>query len=303
MDQFDLNLLRIVVAVAEEGSVSRAAEKLGISQPSASLALGKLRRQLGNELFVRSAGGMAPTPRAVQVIALARELLGRVRDELLEPRAFDPATTTTSFSVALSDIGEMVFLPKLLEAIQARAPLATLTSSTLPASEVAAALESGKIDLAIGYFPDLQRHTLFQQRLFSHGFTCLLRSGHPITGERLTMPQFLALGHAVVRAEGRSQEVFERHLDKKGIRRRVVLSTPHFLSIPFMIANSDLVVTVPQAVGASLAGFADVRLVRPPLTIPRFDLKQHWHRKFHDDARHQWLRSLVVELFKDDRRW
>lgn len=302
-DKFDLNLLAVALAIADEKSVSKAAERLDLSQPAVSLALGKLRRQLGDELFVRTVRGMEPTPRARPLIELARQMLDRVRTEVLQQGAFDPATTATTFTVALSDIGEMVFLPQLLQAIRERAPQATVSSLTLPASEVGDALESGAVDLAMGYFPDLKRHNFFQQRLFSHGFISLLRKDHPVRSEKLSLSQFLALGHAVVKAEGRSQEVFERYLERKNIRRRVVLSTPHFMSIPFIIATTDLVVTVPLAVGTSFAAFANVRLVEPPLQIPRFDLKQHWHRKYHDDARHQWLRSLVAELFKDDKRW
>ncbi|KRB93525.1 LysR family transcriptional regulator [Noviherbaspirillum sp. Root189] len=302
-NKFDLNLLAVVLAIAEEKSVSRAAERPELSQPAVSLSLGKLRRQLGDELFVRTVRGMEATPRARPVIELARQMLDRVGKEVLQQAAFDPSTTNTTFTVALSDIGEMVFLPKLLQAIRERAPLATVSSVTLPASEVGDALESGTVDLAMGYFPDLKRHNFFQQRLFSHSFVSLLRKDHPVRSEKMTLSQFLALGHAVVKAEGRSQEVFERYLERKNIRRRVVLSTPHFLSIPFIVATTDLVVTVPLAVGTSFAEFSDVRLVAPPLQIPRFDLKQHWHRKYHDDGRHQWLRSLVAELFKDDKRW
>lgn len=303
MEKFDLNLLAVALAIAEEKSVSRAAERLGLSQPAVSLALGRLRRQLGDELFVRTPAGMAPTPRAEPIIELTRQMLERVKEEVLQQNVFHPETTTTSFSVALSDIGEMVFLPKLLHSIQKLAPSASLTSVTLPAAEVSEALESGQVDLAMGYFPDLKKHNFFQQRLFSHGFICLLRAGHPVRSDRLTMAQFLELGHAVVKAEGRSQEVFERYLEKKKLQRRVVLSTPHFMSIPFIVASTDLVVTVPLAVGTSFASFSDIRLVQPPLKIPTFDLKQHWHRKYHNDARHRWLRQLVAELFKDDPRW
>jgi DNA-binding transcriptional LysR family regulator len=105
------------------------------------------------------------------------------------------------------------------------------------------------------------------------------------------------IGHAVISAEGRSQEVFEQLLAKQKIERRIVLSTPHFMSIPFIIASTDLVVTVPYAVGESFAKIADIRLIEPPLEIPPFDLKQHWHRKYHKDGAGTWLRALLVELF------
>jgi DNA-binding transcriptional LysR family regulator len=303
MEKFDLNLLKVALAIADEKSVSRAAERLELSQPAVSLALGKLRRQLGDELFVRTVNGMEPTPRARPVVTLARQMLDRVKTEVLQRDGFDPKTASTAFSIALSDIGEMVFLPRLLETIRTRAPSVSIASVTMAAKDVGEALEAGTVDLAIGYFPDLKKHNFFQQRLFSHGFTCLLRADHPIRSEKLTLQQFLGLEHAVVKAEGRSQEVFERYLEMKNIHRRVALSTPHFLSIPFIIGTTDLVVTVPLAVGTSFASFANVRLVQPPIKGPTFDLKQHWHRKYHGDPRNRWLRSLVAELFKDDSRW
>jgi DNA-binding transcriptional LysR family regulator len=303
MTRFDLNLLPIALAIYEEKSVSGAGKKLGMSQPAVSAALNRLRHTFSDQLFVRTANGMEPTPRGLGLIQPARDILARVQHEVLEGETFDPKTTRARFSVVASDIGEMVFLPSLLARIQRDAPHASVSSLTLSVAETAAAIETGHVDLAIGYFPDLQKNNFYQQRLFSHSFTCLLRSDHPIQGDRLSMKQFLELGHAVIKSEGRSQEVFERFLEKKKVERRVVLSTPHFMSIPFILSTSDLVATVPLAVGTSFAKFASVRLVKPPLKIPSFDLKQHWHRKFHQDARNKWLRSIVSELFHNDARW
>ncbi|WP_394777745.1 LysR family transcriptional regulator [Undibacterium sp.] len=303
MTRFDLNLLPVVLAIFEEKSVSGAGRKLGMSQPATSAALNRLRLVFEDQLFVRTAGGMEPTPRALTLINPTREILERVEDDVLHGQVFDPATTRTQFTFVMSDIGEMVFLPMLLERIQRDAPHATVSSMTLPVADIAVAIETGRVDLAIGYFPDLQKNNFFQQRLFSHPFTCLLRSGHKIRGDSLSMRQFLDLGHAVIRSEGRSQEVFERYLIRKKIERSVVLSTPHFMSIPFIISTSDLVATVPLAVGTSFAKFADVRLLKPPVDIPKFDLKQHWHRKYHEDARNKWLRSVVAELYHNDARW
>lgn len=294
---FDLNLLPVVLAIAEERSVSRAAERLGWSQPKVSIALNKLRAALGDPLFIRGSHGMAPTPRAVALMAPTREIMARVKNEVLASTAFDPATTTRRFTLALSDIGEMTFLPKLLAYLQAHAPGATVRSVTLPPDEIAAGLEAGDIDLAVGYFPDLKARNFFQQRLFTHGFISLLNARHPIKGERISMEDFLRIGHAVISAEGRSQEVFEQLLARHKIERRIVLSTPHFMSIPFIIAATDLLVTVPYAVGESFARIADIRLIQPPLEIPQFDLKQHWHRKYHKDATNMWIRSVLATLF------
>jgi DNA-binding transcriptional LysR family regulator len=296
---FDLNLLPVVLAIAEERSVSRAAERLGWSQPKVSIALNKLRAALGDPLFIRSSHGMAPTPRALALVAPTRDILARVKTEVLASAAFDPASTRRRFTFALSDIGEMTFLPKLLAYLQSHALGATVRSVTLPPDEIAAGLEAGDIDLAVGYFPDLKARNFFQQRLFTHSFISLLNAKHRVKGPRMSMEQFLGIGHAVISAEGRSQEVFEQLLAKLKIERRIVLSTPHFMSIPFIVASTDLLVTVPYAVGASFAQIANIRLIEPPFEIPRFDLKQHWHRKYHKDQTNMWIRGVLAKLFTE----
>ncbi|RJG06987.1 LysR family transcriptional regulator [Noviherbaspirillum cavernae] len=293
----DLNLLPVVLAVTEERSVSRAAQRLGWTQPKVSIALNKLRASLGDPLFIRTSHGMEPTPRALSLIAPTKDILQRVKSNVLLNEAFDPAATTRKFTFALSDIGEMTFLPKLLAYFEKHAPNASVSSVTLPPNEIANGLESGDVDLACGYFPDLKKRNFFQQRLFPHSFICLLNADHPIKGEQLSMKDFLRLGHAVVRAEGRSQEIFEQLLQKHKIERHVVLSTPHFMSIPFIIASTNLLVTVPYAVGESFARIANIRLIKPPMEIPYFDLKQHWHRKYHKDEANMWVRAVVSKLF------
>lgn len=297
----DLNLLPILVALADQRSVTLAARALGISQPAASTALAKLRAFFGDPLFVRTPKGMEPTPRAAALIGPARTALDGLRADLLAPPVFDAATSRTRFTIALSDIGEMVFLPRLLERLGERAPLASLRSVTGSPSDTEQGLESGDIDLAVGYFPDLSKSSFLQQRLFTHYFVCLLRADHPISAHRLSLEQFLSLGHAVVRAEGRSQELFERYLEKQRIQRRAVLETPHFMSLPFILARTDLLATVPHAVGVSFShSHANIRIVEPPLALPKFDLKQHWHQRFTHDPRHRWLRRLIAELFNDE---
>ena len=299
--KLDLNLLPIAIALYDERSVSRAAQALGMSQPAVSMALRKLRAAYHDPLFLRAANGVAPTPRAHTLVRTARPLVNELRQRLLAEETFDPGFSDRSFTFALSDIGEMVFLPRLLERLRAQAPNAAIRSVSMPPLQIAAGLESGEIDLAIGHFPDLTRSSFFQQRLFTHAFACLLRAGHPRRARQLSLADFLAMEHAVVRTEGRSQEIFERFLDRKKIRRKIVLYTPHFLSLPMVIARSDLVTTVPHAIGVYFSRLSsDLALARPPFDIAGFDLKQHWHRKYHSDPRNQWLRKQVALLFNDD---
>jgi DNA-binding transcriptional LysR family regulator len=223
--------------------------------------------------------------------------------EIVAAPVFDPATTQQPVTLALSDVGEVVFLPAVIRELRRVAPLVTVRSVSLPAQDLADALETGAIDLALGYFPDLRRHNFFHQTLFADSFTCLMRADHPVKAAKLSLRQFLDLDHAVVRAESRTGEVIERFLASRRIRRRVVLTTPHFASLAAIIEQSDLVVTVPVPLARYFSAISSrIRLVRPPFDPPRIDLKQFWHRKFHHDARSRWLRNLMCELFQPRTR-
>jgi len=301
MPKLDLNLLPIAFALYDELSVSRAAQALGMSQPAVSMALRKLRAIFNDPLFIRAPTGVTPTPRAHALVRATRPLVERLREDLLTEERFNPALSTRTVSIALSDVGEMVFLPKLLERLRARAPQCTIRSVSMPPGQLVHGFEKGEIDLAVGYFPDLTKHNFLQQRLFTHHFACLMRAGHPRRAKRLSLEDFLAMEHAVVHAEGRSQEIFERFLERKRIRRKVVLLTPHFLSIPIIIAGSDLVATVPHALAIYFTRMSrDLAFAMPPFDVAGFDVKQHWHRKFHNDPRTRWLREQVANLFNDE---
>jgi DNA-binding transcriptional LysR family regulator len=298
MEELDLNLLRVLVALDDRRSVSAAAAATGRSQPAVSVALGKLREFFDDRLFVRSGNRMEPTPRAAGLIDSARSVLARVGDIVAAPR-FDPATSQQAISLALSDVGEMVMLPTILREVRRLVPEAAVRSVSLPPGDVASGLEDGSIDLAIGYFPDLQKRSFYQQALFTDTYASLLRADHPIAARKLSIRQFLALEHVVVRAESRSEEVMERYLARRRWRRRVVLNTPHFASAPMVVAQSDLIVTVPLPLARYFVSVAaDLRIVGLPFEPPRIALRQFWHRRFHDDARNRWLRALVCRLLQ-----
>ena len=299
MAELDLNLLRVLVAIDDKRSVSAAAVELQRSQPSVSSALGKLRTFFADPLFVRSGNTMQPTPRVVEIMGPVREVLSRIGTDIVAAPSFEPARSHRPIVLALSDVGEVVFLPSILQQLRREAPGVSLQSVSLPAEEVASGLEGGTIDLALGYFPNLKRHNFFQQTLFSDSFTCLIRADHPVKSSRLSPKQFRQLDHAVVRAESRTEEVIERFLARRRIQRRVTLTTPHFASVPPIVEQSDLVVTVPVPLARYFSTVsAGIRIVRPPFDPPRIDLKQIWHRKFHHDARSRWLRNLMCGLFQ-----
>jgi len=298
---FDLNLLAVLVTVYDHGSVSAAAEQLGMSQSAISMALAKLRLKYGDPLFHRVGHGMQPTARMRTLIEPVREALSRIDGTFTSEPVFNHSTTAHTFTFAMSDLGEMVFMPKILRRLRQLAPSASVRSVAASAAHTERGLETGEVDLAVGYFPDLREKSFMEKHLFFHHFVCLLRANHPITATTLSMSQFLNLEHAVVYGAGRTYEIFERFLKSKKIHRRVVLRTPHFMSIPFVISQSDLVVTVPHAVGMFVkSGHMNIRIAQPPVRTPRIDLKLHWHRNFQREAKNRWLREIVASLFTDE---
>ncbi|TDF64944.1 LysR family transcriptional regulator [Cupriavidus sp. L7L] len=297
--KLDLNLLRVLVAIHDSGSVTGAAKRLKMSQPAVSAALARLRDSLADPLFIRQAEGMAPTPRADALASKAKEVLDAIDHGILRAPEFDPSTSDEEFVFCLSAIGEIVFLPKLVRYIHERAPGARVRSVSLAPAQLEEGLRCGEVDLALGYFPDLQKAEFFQRRLFSHDLVCMVRAGHKIKGPRMTLNQFTSTEQAFVKDGNRTQEMFEAVLAEKGIKRNIVLQTSHYLSIPIVIAESDLVVVLPRTVANVFADSTQVRIVQPPMEIPRYDLKVYWHRRFSHDPKAKWLRDLAVEIFAD----
>ncbi|MBS0399348.1 MAG: LysR family transcriptional regulator [Proteobacteria bacterium] len=299
---FDINLLRVLVALERERSVSAVARMLGRSQPSVSASLSRLRRQFGDPLFLRSGTRLVPTARTLAVLDAAKKVLDLVDRDIARSGDFDPASSDAPVRLALSDVGEVVFLPKILTMLRNEMPRAAVCSISPLASAVGASLASGDIDLAIGYFPDITGRSYGQQVLFHDTYACLIRVGHPIEAQSLSLDQFRRLEHAVVRVESRTEEVMDRFLARKGIQRRIALTTPHFATIPLLVAQSDLVVTVPHPLAVHFASTSSsVRIIQLPFEPPTIALKQFWHRRYQQDPRSQWLRSRVYSLFEDRR--
>jgi DNA-binding transcriptional LysR family regulator len=295
--EIDLNLLLILDAMYDAGSTTQAAERLKISQPTVSFSLGKLREVFRDELFVRHGLTMQPTPLAESIRDPVRRVLETVRLEILHERAFDPANAEREFTVSASDVGELVFLPLLLERLRSASPKSTMRCLSMPPAELREEMTTGGVDLAIGYFPDLTAAGFFQQKLFDHAFACLVRADHPSIGECINMEQFLAADHVVVMQEGRSQEIAERRIAELGLVRRVILRSPHFMSVPHLVATTDVISIVPRAVGRAFLRSGRLKLLEPPFQIPRIELKQHWHRRVHTDPGIVWLRGILAKLY------
>jgi DNA-binding transcriptional LysR family regulator len=295
----ELNLLPIAIALYDELSVSRAARLMGMSQPAVSKALRRLRDTFNDPLFVRGPSGIVPTPRAHAIVRAARPHLQHLRDDLLKGERFDPTTSTRPIVLGLSDIAEMAFLPSILDHLRVHAPRCPVSTVSLPPVQLADALEHAEVDVAAGYFPALALRNFRQRRLSKHGFACLMRAGHPLWKDRLTVAAYLAAEHVVVRREGRSQEMLERFMERRKMRRRVALYTSSVLSVPFIVMESQLVATLPYAVVTRFSSLtSQVAASLPPFDLP-YELKLHWHRRFDNEPRSLWLREQLAMVFRD----
>jgi DNA-binding transcriptional LysR family regulator len=299
MKTLDLNLLPIALALYDELNVSRAARQLGMSQPAVSKALRRLRDSFDDPLFVRGPSGIVPTPRAHALVHAARPHLRHLREDLLKGEHFDPATSTRPIVLGLSDIAEMAFFPSILDHFRLHAPKCRLTTVTAPDAVLADALAKGEVDVAAGYFPALAQRNFRQRRLSKHGFACLMRAGHPLWKTRLSVTAYLAADHIVIRRSGRSQEVLERFIERRKMRRKVAMDTSNVLSVPFIVMDTDLVATLPYAVVTRFASITSkVAAALPPFELI-YDLKLHWHRRFDNEPRSIWLRDQLAAVFKD----
>lgn len=298
---FDLNLLRVLVALNQTRSVTQAAILLGLSQSGFSTALARLREKFDDPVFVRTSSGMTPTPKAMRMIETSAKVLSEINEGILDQPAFDPKTSTTEFVLGLTDVAEIVILPRLLHHLQEHAPLTTVTVGNYSAETLKVVLENGDIDLAVGYFPELSGRGFFKQRFYTHTYACLARRDHPVVNGKISLVDYFSLGHVMVTSPARSSIFLERFLEKNGFNRRIVLKTPHHLSLPSIVETTDLIATVALAACARFAQMGTVQLLKTPFTPPSFPVQQHWHRRMHQDERHRWLRAQMVQLFNESQ--
>ncbi|KQQ96908.1 LysR family transcriptional regulator [Massilia sp. Leaf139] len=297
----DLNLLPVFETLVRVRNVSRAAEELDMSQSTVSHALKRLRAFFGDPLFLKTGAGMQPTPRALELLAPVRAVMETVRGELLVREGFDPASARRSFGLCLTDMGELIFLPRLIKALRRAAPGCTLRTLQAPVQQIGALLDSGAADLALGSLHSVPEG-LFQQQLFTRSFVTIVNRGNRAIGETLAREQFFAMEHIVVSLSGRTEDAYDNVIDAgAGPRRRIYLTTPHFLTVPMIIEqNPELIATVPRELATKFARYRSIRMVETPVAVPPFGIRQFWHPRYQHDAANAWLRTLVKETFDAD---
>ena len=294
MDSIDIRLLMVFDAIYKTRSVTSAADALDLAQPAVSVALAKLRHHFGNPLFVRTSNGMEPTPFSEGLVQPVREALDAVEKVLGHRGEFDPASAERSFRISMADISQLVLLPRLWEALRETAPGIRIEIVPM-SSDTARLLESGEADLAVGFVPQLEAG-FHQQTLFMQNFVCMLARDHPRIGDSLDLAGFEAEDHAVISSSGAAPGILEREIARQGITRRVVLKIPSFLGAAFVIEHTDLLLTVPRRLGDVLQGRGAFRFLPVPFPLPEYEVKQHWHERYHHDEGNRWLRRLVSRL-------
>jgi len=297
IDAIDLNLLRLFDAIYRARSVSRAAESLGLTQPAASHGLGRLRRLLGDALFTRAQGGVAPTPRADRLAAAVQTALGTLEEALNEPDRFEPLGSRKTFRIHMSDIGEGRFLPPLMARLGALAPGVRLETLPLPPSEIAPALDNGRIDFAFGFLPkvgDTQRTHLLKDR-----YIVLLRERHPFTRGRRTSKALLDALQTLEYVAVRTHAETLRILQLLNLEDRVRLTTEHFMVLPAIVRATDLAVVMPRNIARGFAQEGGYALVEPAFPLRDFSVSLHWSKRFEADAANRWLRQVIEALFSE----
>ncbi|MCK9988453.1 MAG: hypothetical protein AzoDbin1_04925 [Azoarcus sp.] len=309
VEKIDLNLLRVFDALIEDGNLTLAGFRLGLSQPAMSHALAKLRKLTGDALFVRVPTGMKPTDQALRMAPSVREGLRLLEGSLKGNMYFDPQSAERTFRLLLSDIGEVVYLPRLMRRLEEIAPAVNIQVLQLPRESYPEAFFSGEADLAIGFLPGL-KSGFYQQRLFADTYGCLVRTNHPRIESNLSLEQFLGESHVLVEPGGSrymtvahqtsTTTLIEHYFAEHGLARRIGLRVPHFLAAPDVVQSTDLIATVPSYVIRATRPRPELKLLQLPLNVPRFEIRQFWHQRNHDDAGHRWLRGVIAELFKQD---
>ncbi len=303
LNGIDLNLLVAFDALIVEHSVTRAGKRIGRTQPAMSAALSRLRALFGDELFVRGSAGLQPTPRALELAEPLGRALADIQRTLNFTQAFDPRSSTATFTLGLAEHPTYSVLPRLLSRVHDLAPDITFHIRSFTARDAAVAmLDAGDADLTIGVPASTQPARILSRPLFDEHFVCVMRRGHPAADAPLDLSAFLALSHLLVSPEDERFGHVDAALARLGRQRRLVLTLPHLYAAPALVACSDLIATLPAGVVAA-SGHADkLVLLDPPVDLDPVSFFLSWHRRNDVHPAQQWLRDITASLFASGSR-
>jgi DNA-binding transcriptional LysR family regulator len=290
----NLNWLVAFDALVEERSVTRAAQRTGVTQGAMSNTLAHLRELFEDPLFRRTAHGLEPTPRALAVAEPVRQAL-RLFEATLAPPSFDPMSAERTFVVAASDYVEFVLMPPLMRRLAKEAPGVRIEVRPWGLHEVPTSLARAEVDLMIGFYDQVPRGYR-DAILFEEEYVCIVRKGHPGVRSKLTLARYLELEHVLVSQRAGSAGSVDRALLAQGKRRRIAARVSHFLMVPMLVARTDLVAALSRRVAEPLASPLGLKMLAPPLALPRGRIGQVWHEQMQSDPAQRWFRDLIASV-------
>jgi DNA-binding transcriptional LysR family regulator len=296
MSSLNLNLLPVLDALLAERSVSRAAARVGLSQPATSNALAQLRAHFNDPLLVRKAGGMAPTERALALSGPLRAALLALQQGLQLPTAFDPAAATQNFTIMTNDFVAFAMLPRLLARLQQEAPGVQLQIRAWQEHVVPSELARGDADLMLGFSPRGLPDGHHAAPLFADRLVFVARKGHPKVDGRINLAAYTKLSHVLVSHEPNARGIIDDLLAQRGLTRHVALRVSHFLLVPPILAKTDLVAALSQIVVRAGADSLKLQILKMPLEIPQATVQMIWHERMAVSPAHVWLRKVVSEV-------
>lgn len=292
----DLNLLVIFNQLLIDRKVSITAERLNLTQPAVSNALRRLRVLLNDPLFIRTAKGMEPTYYSLQLAEPVASALSTLHLALNHNVKFDPGSSHKVFTLALTDIGEIYFMPHLMKFLSKHAPNIKIETTRNDEKSLQGLMESGVVDLAIGLLPRLQIG-MFQRRLFDQYYVCMYRKGHPLASSPLSLETFSALRHLVVVSQHTGHGDMDILLQRSGIERNIQLEVPHFTAVGHILQHTDLIASVPERLADQCIDTFDLEVSPHPISLPAISINLFWHSRFHRDPANSWLRQIIFDLF------
>ncbi|MFT3774265.1 MAG: LysR family transcriptional regulator [Minicystis sp.] len=290
----NLNLLVAFDALMGERNVTRAAARIGVTQSAVSNALAQLRVLFDDPLFLRGPRGVTPTPRAIELAGPIRQGLSLFASALA-PAAFDPASSERTFVLAASDFVQLVLLPPLLHRLAREAPGVRIEVRAWGLHDVPDALARGEVDLMAGFYGKVPAHHE-QSFLFEAPYVCIVRRDLPRVGKRLTLARYVELSHVLVSERADSPGSVDRALAARGLSRRVGARVSHFLLVPALVAQTDLVAAVGRHVAEAFARTYPIRILPPPIPLPAGRVGQVWHKRVDADPGHRWLRATLEDV-------
>lgn len=299
MKDLDLNLLPVLDALLSEGSVSRAADMLGLTQSAMSHSLRRLREYFDDPLFVRTGGRMLPTTKAIELEPVIRGMMENVRSTLVPGAGFRPEESNRIFSITMTDMAEVYFLPLLARRMRELAPHCPLRVVPIAPRDVPGALERREVDLAIGA-QRLTSEGLYQQQLIQQRLVCVVDSNNDslnTQGTRVaSMDAYADSPHLGISPYGTESDIYDWMFQNLDIQRRFVMTTQSFLAVPLLVEHTDLVATVPECL-PPLFENREVKVLDLPWDLPILTMRQAWHPRFHSDPGNVWIRQLLFNLF------